>query len=195
MMLLQELPNDENHLNRLKNFVGYKFGAWYITGRWKFKGIRNKIHWEVQCECGSPPLYKRPTDILNGRRLVRCKKCATSKRGSSSSAWRGYKDIPKQLLGTIERSCSYRSKDIKSYLTLQDLQDAWEKSGGVCAYTGWPIEIGSTASVDRIDSDKDYRRDNIQFVHKDINRMKWDSSEAYFIELCTAVAKRSGGLG
>ena len=46
-----------------------------------------------------------------------------------------------------------------------------------------------TASLDRIDSTKGYSKDNIQWVHKDINCMKMDFSQQYFIDLCVKVAK------
>lgn len=51
-------------------------------------------------------------------------------------------------------------------------------------YTYW---IETTASLDRIDNTKGYLEDNVQFVHKDINRMKWAHSQQYFIELCSKV--------
>jgi hypothetical protein len=48
-----------------------------------------------------------------------------------------------------------------------------------------------TASVDRIDSSKDYVEGNVQWLHKDINRMKWDLDTDKFIELCKLVANKN----
>ena len=45
-----------------------------------------------------------------------------------------------------------------------------------------------TASLDRIDSSKGYIEGNIQWVHKDINRMKGDSSDNDFIKLCKIIS-------
>jgi len=45
-----------------------------------------------------------------------------------------------------------------------------------------------TASLDRIDSKLDYRKTNVQWVHKDINMMKRVLKQDYFIKLCTDVA-------
>ena len=45
-----------------------------------------------------------------------------------------------------------------------------------------------TASLDRIDSSKGYIQGNIQWVHKRINQMKWDSEENDFINWCKLVA-------
>ena len=44
-----------------------------------------------------------------------------------------------------------------------------------------------TASIDRIDSSKGYERGNVQFVHKDINAMKWNLSLAKFMEYCKLI--------
>ena len=61
--------------------------------------------------------------------------------------------------------------------------------------TGWQINLGrwgeQTASIDRIDSTKGYYIDNIQWVHKDVNRMKKDFEENYLFKICEAIiAKR-----
>lgn len=78
------------------------------------------------------------------------------------------------------------------------IDDAWEKfveQDGRCAFTGIPLIFESkcnrpdgTASLDRIDSSKGYTKDNVQWVHKDINYIKRDLSDADFIALCKKVA-------
>jgi hypothetical protein len=45
-----------------------------------------------------------------------------------------------------------------------------------------------TASLDRIDSNKDYVEGNIQWVHKHLNLMKNILSQEYFINLCNKVS-------
>lgn len=72
------------------------------------------------------------------------------------------------------------------------------KQKGICALSGLPIMIANTirgdqvgettASLDRIDSSKGYSRDNVQWTHKLVNKMKWNLEEAKFVELCRAVA-------
>jgi hypothetical protein len=46
----------------------------------------------------------------------------------------------------------------------------------------------TTASLDRIDSDKGYAEDNVQWVHKKINSMKQTMRDELFIEMCKRVA-------
>ena len=47
-----------------------------------------------------------------------------------------------------------------------------------------------TASLDRKNSNLDYTKENIQWVHKDVNYMKMSLSEKYFIKLCKLIARR-----
>lgn len=81
-----------------------------------------------------------------------------------------------------------RKKGYRQYedLTLQYLKDIWDKQEGKCALTGVPMEIRATtlevkkrprtplwgASLDRIDSSKEYVQGNVQFVCKGANLMK-----------------------
>lgn len=77
-------------------------------------------------------------------------------------------------------------------------EDIWEKfleQDRKCVYTGEELtwQDGSfgekgTASVDRIDSGIGYVINNIQIIHKDINNMKWDLNQDYFLDLCEKVA-------
>lgn len=46
-----------------------------------------------------------------------------------------------------------------------------------------------TASLDRKDSLKGYTIDNIQWLHKDVNQMKRNYSEEYFINTCLKIAE------
>ena len=47
-----------------------------------------------------------------------------------------------------------------------------------------------TASLDRIDSSLGYVKNNVQWVHKDINKMKQELNENYFKNLCKIIAKK-----
>jgi hypothetical protein len=46
-----------------------------------------------------------------------------------------------------------------------------------------------TASLDRIDNTKGYIEGNIQWLHKDINNMKWNFNESTFINYCCQIAR------
>ncbi len=51
----------------------------------------------------------------------------------------------------------------------------------------WKEKVKTTASLDRIDSSIDYSEDNVQWVHKDVNRMKLEFSVKYLRYLCTLI--------
>ena len=46
----------------------------------------------------------------------------------------------------------------------------------------------NSASLDRIDSTKGYVKGNLQWVHRDVNRMKSDFPQEDFLEWCRKVA-------
>jgi len=52
-----------------------------------------------------------------------------------------------------------------------------------------------TASLDRIDSDKGYVKGNVQWVHKDINKLKQSFSEKRLIKLCQMVCENRRRCG
>lgn len=92
-------------------------------------------------------------------------------------------------------------------VTIQDIWQLFLQQGRKCTLTGMPLTLNSrgpapdatggrlvsarTASLDRIDSSKGYTLDNIQWVHKDVNRMKMELPESRFVELCTLVAEHA----
>jgi len=60
-----------------------------------------------------------------------------------------------------------------------------------CALTNLDIEMGTTASLDRIDSSKGYINGNIQWLHKNVNQMKWDLNQSHFISLCELIVENN----
>lgn len=86
-----------------------------------------------------------------------------------------------------------RIRNIIFEITLEDLFLQWNKQKGICSYTGNKLFLGvnryelTTASLDRINSDIGYFPYNIQFIHKDVNKMKNCFSEKYFLQLCENV--------
>jgi len=84
-------------------------------------------------------------------------------------------------------------------LTLIDLKEQWQKQNGICPYTGIQLElpnysktkkfsIQEAASLDRINSNKPYEKDNIVFVSTPINYMKNTMTEEETIAFCKKIA-------
>jgi hypothetical protein len=85
-----------------------------------------------------------------------------------------------------------RSRGFEVTICFEDIWRVFVQQGRKCALTGWPVAFSptkskTTASVDRIDSERGYHLDNIQIVHKTVNRNKLDSKEVDFYAMCKAI--------
>jgi hypothetical protein len=78
-----------------------------------------------------------------------------------------------------------RERNLCFEVTHQELWDLYNKQEGRCALSGVPLLLSTkidrhnnidrekhTASLDRIDNNKGYTVDNVQWVHKTVNRMR-----------------------
>ena len=104
-----------------------------------------------------------------------------------------YKGIIQSVFNKVKLSAAIR--DIPFNVSLQYVGDLFEKQKGYCALTGQKLTLKktlkdttATASLDRKDSSKGYIQGNLQWVHKDVNRMKNNLKEETFVDLCKKVA-------
>lgn len=85
------------------------------------------------------------------------------------------------------------SRNFEFNITIRDIWDLYLKQNARCALSGIKLTMGRnrkngmTASLDRIDSLKGYTIDNIQWVHKDVNKIKWDFDENKLFEYCKKI--------
>lgn len=129
-----------------------------------------------------------------------CKSCRStianksSKRNSkreNNSQWKGYKEIP---YGWFSKYFERANKTKRTGdITIEQVYNLWIVQDKKCALSSITIGFyddgkGHTCSIDRIDSLKEYTLDNIQLVHKDVNRMKNAFDQAYFINICKLIA-------
>lgn len=151
----------------------------------KLKSKNYNVTWICQCSCGITTEVNK-YNLVSGR-STGCSNC-TGKRHSKDNNpnWKGYNNISGEVFRRILFGASVR--DIKVEITIEDLDSLWKESKFRCALSNLPIELKSSASLDRIDSSLGYTKDNIQWVHKDINLMKNKFNEVDFIELCILVA-------
>lgn len=145
--------------------------------------------WKYECTlCGSVNGPVRTATITRKDRQNSLPECCHPRylKGSSNPAWQGYQE----LSGTWLHSYEYNAKKrgIEWDITPAELWEQWLKQEGKCAYTGMPLVHGNSASIDRKDSSKPYRADNVQWVHTNINRMKSDFSEELFLHMCKQVS-------
>ena len=112
--------------------------------------------------------------------------------GKGSEKWKGYEDLGGAQWKKIQYNAKIRNIDFD--LTIENAWKLYEKQNGLCALSNLPIRFfqkgscyGWTASLDRINNDKGYGMDNVWWLHKDVNRIKYTYDIDYFIGLCKIV--------
>lgn len=183
----------------LKKEVGFgnilyneKYGR--LTTLLPFCKIRDKkCYWVCECECGniaevrSSKLKEGSTKSCgcliknNGKNLV-----PTS--GEENITWKGYKEISGTKWASYKRSA--KDRNLEFDLRIEDLWDLYEQQNKKCKLSGLDIPLGtisSIASIDRVDNTKGYCIDNVCWVHKDINRIKYTADINDFINRCKKI--------
>jgi len=175
--------------------LGEIFGNWIITDpNTIFCEDRKEYCVKVKCNCD------RKTE-----RYVSCRKlkagiswgCDCVRRKSNSHFWKGVGDIPGRYLNRMKNNAKMGGIEVS--VNDEYLWKLFKRQNGKCALTGLEIYFGgrnsekeekkddTTASLDRIDSNRGYVKGNVWWVHKDINIMKNDFSVEKFKELCKMV--------
>lgn len=110
--------------------------------------------------------------------------------------WNGFMDISGTYWGGLKKSAKERGFEFS--INIKYAWDVFIAQEEKCALSGVPIGFNKqsqlfkslqTASLDRIDSSKGYIEGNIQWLHKTVNRMKWDLSEDDFIYFCRKITE------
>lgn len=119
------------------------------------------------------------------------------KMRENNPAWKGYDLISGAFFQTIKNSANRRG--IIFDIDIESINDLYKSQNGKCALSRLDIFLPTsdehystgnyTASLDRIDSLKGYTIDNVQWVHKWINRMKQNLQENEFLYLCNCVVQ------
>ena len=141
--------------------------------------------WCSNCsKCGVEQAYTRKDHaIQSSRQHWMCKKCVAASRGFSANTHVGgiVRLYRKFHNGSLNRGIYWD-------LSISDFEKAFV---GKCALTGWDITIAyneCNASLDRIDNNKGYTKDNIQWVHSMVNMSKNKYPNDVFIKMCVDVA-------
>lgn len=119
--------------------------------------------------------------------------CLNHRTGKNHPRWTGVEEIPGWFINRIEVHA--RDKNRCYNLDKQFLWSLFLKQNRRCAISG--LEIGfqdnPTASLDRIDNTKGYTELNVQWLHKDVNKMKSIFKQDYLISLCKSIANYNEG--
>ena len=146
--------------------------------------------------------WKREGEPGNYTRVnlqVQCAKCRRKHHIKKYSA-DPHSFIFRRIQLILQPSASEKGGRRKCSLTLDEFMNAWqeqfEKSGLRCPKTGQMMtytkgegEVLTNISPDRINSEKDYEKGNVQFVCLIYNKMKNKYSENILLRWCQYVVK------
>ena len=158
----------------------------------------NRTYYKVQCNCGY--VGARRKDWVDSGRTTECKSCSakrTASRYGTPSRFKGVGGLSMTHYSAIRNGAERRN--IPFEVSIDFLWSLYIKQNGKCALTGVDITLVPkiknsnvdwdiiSASVDRIDSTRGYTEDNVQWVHKEINRFKNSYSLVDFLTMCSLV--------
>jgi hypothetical protein len=152
---------------------------------------RNRTYWLCKCDCGveksilGQNLINGSTSSCGCGRLDYIERCHIERLGDA-------------YFNSLKKNAERRQIEFK--ISKEYLFSLFLRQERKCALSGIELFMPMLkmnrekhiASVDRIDSFKGYIEGNVQWVHKDINRMKMDLPEEYFLSLCNQISKYKG---
>lgn len=124
---------------------------------------------------------------------VSCSRKRNVPAGNMSVLWKGYEEIPMSYIHNIRNSAVRRN--ITWQVSIEHIWKLFVQQDRKCKISGVQLQFPSTinkrdgtASLDRIDRSRGYIEGNLQWVHKDVNEMKWDMSDKELIDWCKIIA-------
>lgn len=182
-----------------------KIGFLTLKHEIKVKGA--KLSWLCLCDCGTE-CTRQHTYLANTyKKQDRQPSCGCRQhdalKGDKNSGWTGCGDLSGQYYKSIQcrakqkKKSKNRENGIEFNVSIEFLWNLFLSQNSVCALSGIPITLSQskrrkraeqTASLDRIDCSKGYVEDNVQWVHKDINKMRNTMPIEDFVKTCKIVA-------
>lgn len=162
----------------------------------KFPSGQTQKYWKVECiHCKNTKeisIQKIFSKSQNG-----CSSCVKERFAkTNSSRWSNtsVKFVTGMYYHKTKKSAEKRN--IVFDISREYMDEIFQSQEMKCRYTKYDLffndnsTIGN-ASIDRIDSKLGYIKGNIQWVHKDVNTIKWDLHHEKFIELCRVITENS----
>jgi hypothetical protein len=173
------------------NLINQQFGEWTVLEKISSKNYHT--YWKCKCSCGN--IKEVNQDGLRDGRSKSCG-CKRQEIGNNNKDWTGYGEISGSNWATILNNA--KNRNIIVNISIQQAWDLFLKQDRKCALSGVELKFAptrrtmsthTTASLDRIDSNKDYTIDNVQWIHKDINFMKKDLEQNEFLDMCKKIVE------
>jgi len=177
---------------RLKeNLEGKKFNCLLVVGfDSEISKTKKRPYWKCKCDCGNIKTIE--ARHLKASNIKTCG--ATIHRiGKNNGNWRGYKELPSKRWWIIKKRA--KSRNLKMNISKDYILDLFKKQNKKCALSGLDLTLDynleNTASLDRIDSNEGYIKDNVQWIHKKINKMKMELDQQEFISFCKLITQNN----
>lgn len=170
----------------IQPIVGKKYGFYEVVSLNVETSADKKRMFEVICSCGKVE-FKRAAHLESGR-CTSCKSCAskrTAKKFPPPRNYKGFGDLSGVRFSAIRNGATRRG--IPFNLSIEYLCGLFNSQRGLCALTGEPIYLDSTASIDRIDNTKGYEVGNVWWTTKTSNRLKNNYSMEELLHLCRKI--------
>jgi len=178
----------KGHNNKVL-YIGDSVGKQVIVSKSFYKvdkkTNKNRSYIKVKCECGNTrDILIKKLSITNSCQSCRLKRISPN-----------YKGLILATLTSFKAGAEKRNLEFS--ITIEDIYNQYIKQNKKCNLSGLDLIFNTkkylldgNASIDRIDSSKGYTINNIQIIHKDINKMKMDLNQEYFINLCKLISKK-----
>ena len=171
--------------NISSSLIGQRFGKLLVIDA---AGKENgTTYWQCRCDCRRIVIVRRGHLTDDGTTS-----CGCSRKGKNSAHWLGVGDLSASFYRHFQQSAKRRKIDFD--VGIEYLWQLFQDQNGKCALSGVEITLPpnnqacnhgeNSASLDRIDSNKGYVAGNVQWLHKDVNFMKYKFDESYFLSMC-----------
>lgn len=183
-------------LRKSKDISGQRFGRLVVVEQVDstYKHNRSAM-WLCKCDCGNEKKILGTT-----LRTGHGKSCGCYKRDVENGLlWTGHGEIGNWFWNAIKVSAKARHHEFT--ISIEEGWDLYLSQSRQCALTRIPIAFArqhrdrakdQTASLDRIDSERGYISGNVQWLHKDVNYMKQDFDQSYFMKICSLITEHGG---
>lgn len=174
-------------MKKVTDLTGKRFGRWCVTSMAPKRG--KKIVWNCLCDCGQSKVILGESLRIGVSKSCGCYRDELAKEMGGQN-FKGHEDISGGYFNRIKHEAGKRGLEFD--LTIQFLWELYLQQDKRCKLSNVPIVFirnyerdlkkGQTASLDRIDSSKGYIEGNVQWVHKDVNFMKYTLDQSRFLE-------------
>ena len=171
--------------------IGQKFNRWKYLG--DYGVIGTVLYWNCECECGTLKKVSYFQVKSGGSKSCGC----YHRDRARETNWTGYKEISGTYWQTIKTRQNSRGR-LPFNITIKYAWSIYENQKGKCALSGLPIVFETKdirkpdkhiASLDRINCNIGYIKDNIQWVVREVNYMKRTMTDEQLIFFCKQIAK------